>query len=85
VGSLVLIWLRFEFRSRPTSFRGSTIYRLAIIPRHILVDVTIAVTVTVKVALTVGLHLYFRVTGRSKERGLEPKNTGIWSFLQVGA
>jgi hypothetical protein len=43
---------------------------------QVIVDVTETVTIIVTVAVimvvTVGLHLYFRVEGRGKERGLYP-------------
>jgi hypothetical protein len=41
----------------------------------VIVIVTMIVIVAVIVVVTVGLHLYFRVAGKDKERGLYPSSS----------
>jgi hypothetical protein len=56
----------------------------------VTVAVVVAVIVAVIVVVTVGLHLYFRVVGRERKGGCSllpvgARESGSWSFLQVGA
>jgi hypothetical protein len=37
------------------------------------------------VVVIIGIHLYFKVARRDKDRWLEPKNLGVCSLLRVGA